>query len=246
MKEEEFSKFARESCESAETSFKNKDYLEAAEYYFYAGEAFENCGEKLLSADCYKMSFVSNIKSSELLKDSLAEGYLDNMETILLEENRFDLLESSFQKIETSLNNNGYYSLGSKYYSKKMSYKKKLFFKEGKIVRWMIYNIWGLTSKYGESFILWLITLSIIALVYSIIYLPAPYKFMESIYITHNNIQLDTFIDYFYFSLITLADWDCISPLNICGRLIIVSKFFLGIIMCGLLVSMLSKKFTRR
>ena len=79
MTEEEFSMFARKSSENAETLFKKKDYLEAAEHYFYAGEAFEKCGEKLLSADCYKMSFISNIKSSDLLKDALAEGYLDNM-----------------------------------------------------------------------------------------------------------------------------------------------------------------------
>ena len=129
----------------------------------------------------------------------------------------FKLLESSFHKIETALNNKGYYSLSSKYYVKKMSYKKRLYFKECKLFRWMIYNIWGLTSKYGESFIRWFITLVMIAFVYSIIYRPSPYKFMESIYITDNKIQLETFIDYFCFSLTTLAtwDWNCISPLNI-------------------------------
>ena len=248
MDKRAFFEFARENREKADNSFRNCNYLDACEYYFYAGEAFEYYGNKLLSAECYKMSFISNINSSELLKDIPEKKYLGNMETILIEENRLDLLESSLHKLETALNGKGYFLLSSKYYLKKMSYRKKRYFKECKFIKWMIHNIWGLTSKYGESYISWLGTFIAITIVYSIIYLPSPYKFMESIYIADKEVHLETFLDYFYFSLITLTtwDWNCISPLNTCGQLIITFRFFLGVIMCGLLISILSKKFTRR
>ena len=239
---------AIENRKKADDSFKNCNYLDACEYYFYAGEAFGKYGEELLSAECYKKSFISNIKSSEILKDFPVEEYLDSMEAILLREKRFDLLENNFLKIEIALKDNGYYSLSSKYYLKMMIYRKKLFKKNGKISLWIAYNLWQYSSKYGESFCLWFISLSAVAFVYSIIFWPAPYKFMESIDIKNDMIPLENSFDYWFFSLITFApwDWNYIIPLNTFGKLIIASRLFLGSIMFGLLLNLISKKFLRR
>jgi hypothetical protein len=247
--QKKFYKIAETWRKKGDIAFKKQNYLDASNYFFYAGEAYEKCKNNIFSAECYKKSFISNINSNEIMKDLPVEQYLGEMENILKKEKEYKLLENNFNKIETSLKAYGYNDLSTKYYLKKMLYRKKIFFKNKQYIKWLNYNIWQYTSNYGESFLRWFISILLITFINSILYYGrTPYKFIEVITIENGKFPLNNFIDHYFFSLITLAPWDWkyLIPVNIFGHIFIITKLLVGYIIFGLLINLITRKFVRK
>ena len=125
--------------------------------------------------------------------------------------------------------------------------------KEKKYGKWFTYQIWKITSVYGESLFRWgMVSISLIiffALIYSNIpvfeWIPENVK---SIFVTEFNYNADqNWFTPVYFSCVTFTTlgFGDIYPIGICSQVWVVIEVIVGYMMLGGLISIFSKRVIR-
>ena len=238
-----FISIANEYCKTAEVKCSQSEFLEASDYFFYAAELYEKTNNDSLAIDCYKLSFLCNLKSMSIMKNYPDEGYLGSYENLIVKRKDFDIACNDYSKIEFQLRENGYNDLSKKYYLKKMYYMKLYLYQNKNVLKGLFFYLWQMTSNFGVSISRWVLSIFIFSLVYMIILLPAHYDFMQSLEISVH-FRVETLFDYWFLGFISIAPWDWLSviPVNIIGKLIIVSKLIVGFVFFGILMDMIERK----
>lgn len=124
-------------------------------------------------------------------------------------------------------------------------YQQFLYAFKNRKPRWFYrpaYWLWGITSYFGESFLLWLFWMSLIVFGFGIVFSFYPHFILPQVEVFNN-----PFEPFYYSGLVfTSLGLGGLKLNSLWGQILVLAEVMLGFIMLGSLVSFFANKFVRR
>jgi hypothetical protein len=239
--------------------------------YWRAGDAYSEGAPGTRAFDAYRKALTAQIRyhgtlESELLRLSLPLPHLDRtaeprhldvMETALVRCNNHkhggdtprSRLETNRQMAAAchgfilELQAAGNTKEAGRFRSQQNERQRRILASQGKYLAAGLYYLWRLASDYGESLGRWGVTCVLVILGFA-----ATYAALGVIAFTRDSPDRSLrLFDYVYFSAITFGTlgYGDLHPIGFCGQALACLEVFAGLIMFGVLLSIIGNRFQR-
>lgn len=206
---------------------------------------------------CYYYLLASYLKAQLVHETQECIEFYEKMDAEFLEQERlyiksrklplsemqdfYQLMERCYSSLEFLYERHNFNVRRNAAYERKMDYRKNSYYYDKKILSYLEYRFFQLTSRYGISLFRWAGTTFVFTLIFATAYWVVD-QFESTRMIPAG---LGHIFDYLYFSIVvtTTVGLGDIVPVTEAGKVLVATQGFCGFIMLGIFVGLLQRKF---